>query len=560
MQSCLGITLSDKLIKYAKVEKDANNLKVVSFGVKFYEAQDLYATIGQIINETDSKRTPVSINTINEQYYYFNIFNLTNNDYAKKAIELEFESFCNDNHLNPRVYEGRYTKTKDLVNQDKEKVIYIYQNKLELEEKLNSFKDARVTTITPTSTSIANIMNLEKGKNILVVDLEDRTTVTTIINQQINNVDILTQGLQQTFEAIQTKENSTAKAYEVMKNTTIYTMEMQANAGMDKNMEYLQYIVPSLYKITQELQNITKNYKKIDKIYLTGYGTTINNIDLYFQEYFKDTKVEILKPFFLENTAQNNIKDYIEVNSAIALAIQGLGYGIKALNFIGTKAAFKDMKSLLSMDVKDIKGLMGAGRGSSKTKGASKFNFDFSLKGAFDNVDAGLVRNIFVILIVTIVFCVASYLLSEQIEKQKEVAQDIIDDTQQQIQLAEADDYKIKDKTQDYQRYKLNLENTSSAIETKRSRKNQITTLLNRIIYTIPKEAIITQIQNTEKTSGSSTVQHIKIDVQARAYDKLAYFVAKLKSASVLENIVSTEGSKEGDYVKISIEGDLKTY
>ena len=61
MQSCLGITLSDKLIKYAKVEKDANNLKVVSFGVKFYEPQDLYATIGQIINETDSKKTPVSI-------------------------------------------------------------------------------------------------------------------------------------------------------------------------------------------------------------------------------------------------------------------------------------------------------------------------------------------------------------------------------------------------------------------------------------------------------------------------------------------------------------------
>ena len=41
MQSCLGITLSDKLIKYAKVEKDANNLKVISFGVKFYEPQDL---------------------------------------------------------------------------------------------------------------------------------------------------------------------------------------------------------------------------------------------------------------------------------------------------------------------------------------------------------------------------------------------------------------------------------------------------------------------------------------------------------------------------------------
>ncbi len=28
-----------------------------------------------------------------------------------------------------------------------------------------------------------------------------------------------------------------------------------------------------------------------------------------------------------------NIKDYVEVNSAIAMAMQGLGYGVKDMNF-----------------------------------------------------------------------------------------------------------------------------------------------------------------------------------------------------------------------------------
>ena len=119
MQSCLGITISDNLIKYAKVEKDTNNFKVKSFGIKFYDNLELQSTIDQIIDETDSRKIPISINTQNEKYYYFNFFNMTNKDYAKTAIETEFESFCNENHINENAYEGRYTYTRDLANNDR---------------------------------------------------------------------------------------------------------------------------------------------------------------------------------------------------------------------------------------------------------------------------------------------------------------------------------------------------------------------------------------------------------------------------------------------------------
>ena len=133
-------------------------------------------------------------------------------------------------------------------------------------------------------------------------------------------------------------------------------------------------------------------------------------------------------------------------------------------------------------------------------------------------------------------------------------------DTTLQIEKANADDTKILTKTQDYQKYKSNLENTSAAIENKRSRKNQITTLLNKIVYNIPKEVQLTEIKNTEIQSNGETVQHIVISAQAQKYEQLAYFKAKLKNANILNNIVSTEGTKDDEYVRVIIEGDLRTY
>ena len=58
-----------------------------------------------------------------------------------------------------------------------------------------------------------------------------------------------------------------------------------------------------------------------------------NNVDLYFQEYLTESNCEILKPYFINNTKDISIKDYIEVNSAISIALMGLGTGIAGMNF-----------------------------------------------------------------------------------------------------------------------------------------------------------------------------------------------------------------------------------
>ena len=556
MQNCLGISIDDKFIKYAKVQKEDNTFKVESYGINSYNNMDLDKRIAQIIQETDSSKIPISTDIQNEKYYFFNFFGVKNKTYAKEAIQTEFESFCADNHINKNTVEGRYIYTKNIDMLDQNKSIYIYANKGEMEERLNLFKGAKVVSATPDAIAIPNIVNIEPNKNIMIVDISDNTKITTLINKNIYNVDILSEGLKEAFDTINLKENSTLKTYEVLKNTTIYTMDMDTTSNK-KNDEYLQHIVPELYKVAQEVLNITKNYKKIDQIYLTGYATVINNIELYFQEYFKDSKVEILKPFFIEKNDRVNAKDYIEVNQAIALALQGMGYGARTINFSTDKKA-DEIKSMLSMNMTDIINsfkVQKADNGKEKKK--PKLNIDLGfLKNKSKNLDTSMTNAFISLLLITILYCAGSIWVSKQILSETDKVKDDVSYTQEQIAKATNDDSKINTKTNDYKRYKSNLENTSNVIETKRSRKNQITTLLNKIVYTIPKEVQLTEIKNEEKGGK----QHIYISAQSKKYEQLAYFKAKLKNANILDNVTSNEGIKSGDVVTTIIEGDLRNY
>ena len=553
MPSCLGMYVQDNLIKYAKVSKDHDKIKVDSFGVKFYE--NINEAIKQVVEETYSYKTPISINLEQEIYNYFDMFALLNKTDLQKAIKTEFDAFCQDKGYNPNAFEKRSAVVPNIDDKQKLKVIHVSENKIEFSKMLQLFSGYKLAAVSPISMTISNLKEFEPKQNYLIVNIEDQTTVTTIIDQQIYNIETIPQGSKEFLEKLNMIENSYSKAYEICKNSTIYTMETTEGTG---NNEYLQYIVPTLYKIVQEIQKIKERFPKIDNIYLTGMGTVINNIDLYFKEYFKESKVEILKPFFLEDKMNINIKDYIEVNSAIALALQGLGLGIKNLNFM--KRDWKtELKTLLSSDVnmKDIK--------------MPKFNFKLKnknvnlkskvdLSGELDRVERLLLRDCAVVLIVIIMYSVGSSILVKQINAKIKETDDVTLYANSQLSLANSDSSKVNERTKDYQKYKTNLENVSSAIETKRSRKNQITTMLNKIVYNIPKEVQLTEIKNTETTDSGKTVQHIIIHAQSTKYEQLAYFKAKMKNANVLDNITSTEGQKDGEYVKIIIEGDLKTY
>ena len=547
MSSCLGLYIESNLIKYAKVTKDRDNLKVESFGIKFYDK--IGEAINQIISETFSFKTPISINLSEEVYQYFYFFNLLNKNDLKKAIETEFESYCSDKNFNRNALETRYALVEDLQDKEKIKAIYISVNKAEINRKLQEFDGNAVSTITSLPMAITNVIDANQKENVAIINIEENTTITTVLEQKIYNVDRVDVGMETILNSISEKENSYSKAYEICKNTTIYTMEGKELIQEEEN-QYLEDIMPTLYNIVQEVKNIVDNsLNRIDKIYITGTGSVINNIDLYFQEYFTNIKCEILKPFFIPENVKINIKDYIEVNSAIALAMQGLGYGVKSINFKRTSIV-ETLSELLKIEVqpKDKK-KENKEKQSNKNK---KINFSFDLKGKLDNTEKWLIRTASGVLAFIIIYGISMTFLQVNTNNKIKQINTVKEDTQEQIQLADRDLQKLNNKTTNYQRMTENLKSYSDAVAEKNRTKNVIPTLLSELMYIIPQGVTITSIENT-------TGSHIVINAQSNKYELLGYLKGKIITDGILSpsTVISTSGVKQNDTVMVVIEGDL---
>ena len=538
MSSCLGLYIESNVIKYAKVTKEREALRIESFGIKFYNK--IGDALNQIISETFSYNIPISVNLSEEIYNYFHMFSLLNKNDMRKAIDTEFESFCFDKKLNKNAFETRYALSNALDDKDKIRVIHVSSNKSAMQRQLQALREYRVSNISPLGTSIANVALINPKENILIVNIEEITTITTIINQRIYNVEKMEEGSGEILDKIAAKENSYSKAYEICKNSTIYTME--GKELQDEENEYLDYIMPTLYKIVQRVHDYVNNMTvKFNKIYITGLMSAVNNIDLYFQEFFDTEKCEVLKPYFTKDNIKINIKDYIEVNSAIALAMQGLGYGIKSMNF--KKLNFSDkLPEWLKMDISLGK----------KEKSSSK-KISFDMKGKLDPTERWLIRGSAGVLILTIIFSVLSCYIQNRITEKIVEAQDTSTYTDQQIAMAEIDIARVVDKTNEYKEMEDNLRNINQKIEDDLDVKGAIPNLLVGIMSVIPENVQVTDIENTSDNAS----KHVVIKAQSRYYDELGYFKAKLKEDGILKNVVSTQGEKQDDFKKIRKESDL---
>ena len=545
MAQCLGLYVEENIIKYAKVSKDHDNIKIESFGIKFYE--NLTNAINQIIEETYSYKTPISVNLSEEMYTYFNMFSLLSKKDLQKAIEVEFESYCSDKGYNPNVFEKRYALVNNTDDKEKIKVIHVAANKIEINKKLQDFSKYRLTNISPISMTIPNIADIAPRQNSIIVNIENKTRITTIIDQKIYDVEILDQGSEEILQKINIKENSFSKSYEICKNTTIYTAEGK-ELGED-TQGHLEDIMPTLFNIVGRVQKIiNESLNRIETVYITGTASVINNIDLYFQEYLTSVKCEILKPYFIKKLIkETNIKDYIEVNSAISLALQGLNEGIEGMNFKKTTLADKLAITTSSKTEKTNKA-DNKKSGTSKKKNGWDLNFYFS--GKLDGVEYNLLRTAIGILIFIIIFGVFSTLLTNQINKKQEQIASLITNTNSQISLAKSDDTKLKTRKNEYTKLIQNLQELSDRINDINQSRNSIPNLLYEIMTVIPEDVQITSIQNTTK-------RHIVIEAQAEKYEQIGYFKAKLKSANILTDVISNSGVKEDKIVKVTIEGDL---
>ena len=538
MSSCLGLYICENLIKYAKVSKDHDVLKVESFGIKFYDR--LSEAIDQVIQETYSQKTPISVNLSEQMYNYFEMFSLLTKKDLQRAVVTEFESYCTDKNYNPNAFESRYAVVDNKLDKNKLKIIHIAANKIELNKRIQQIEGYKLTNISPISMSIPNLIDTSEKQNAIVVNIEDETTITTILDNKIFDVQIIEEGSRDILSRINLKENSYSKSYEICKNTTIYT---SAGTELDAEMSsYLDDVMPTLNNIVGQIRKIINaSTERIDKVYITGTAALINNVDLYFQEYLSEIDCEILKPYFIQNVQDINIKDYIEVNSAISLALMGLGEGITGMNF--KKLGFADkVPDWLKLEIDPDK--------SKKERKYLGGFFTWDLGQKLDKTEISLIRVAVALFLLAIIYSTFSAALSNQMDKKAEEAQESIASTNGQISLANQDNEKIKSKTNEYTNMIEYLQEANDRITDRNRTRNAIPNLLNQIMTVIPVDVQLTSIENTTDT-------HIVINAQSDKYEQLGYFTARLKVESILTNVISTAGQKDNDTVTIQIEGDL---
>ena len=538
MASCLGVYVESNTIKYAKVSKEHEKIKVEFFGVKFYD--NLEKAINQIIKETYSYKTPISINLSEEIYNYFDMFAMLSNKDLSKAIKTEFEMYCNDQGYNPNVFETRYVVSKNPEDKDKLEVIHIAANKIELTKKNQVLERYKLAKIIPVSISITNLIETKPKENYLIVNMEEMTTVTTILDENVYNIQTFQEGSQEFLRKINLKENSFTKAYEICKNTTIYTAE--GKNLQEEEIGYLEDIMPTLYTIVGNVGRIiNESQERITKVYLTGTAALINNIDLYFQEYLGEVECEILKPYFINTRQEISIQDYIEVNSAISLALTGVGQGIQGINF--KKQTLKErIPDWLKIEVNSNK--------EKKGKLATSGWFTNDLGEKLDKTEISLLRTAVGLIILFAVYSGFAILLQNQMKEKKQQAQESIDNTNTQIQLADDDKTKIDSRKNDYTKMIQNLQDLNDRLIDANKTRDAIPNLLNRIMYIIPENVQITSIQNTTGT-------HVAIEAQSNKYEQLGMFKAKLDTEMFLTNVISTSGKRENNVIKVKIEGDL---
>ena len=537
MSSCLGIYVDKNLIKYAKLKKEKDSFKVEAFNVEVFE--DLKTALEKVISETNSYKIPISINVSNELYNYFDVYSILEKKDITKSLDIEFEMLCDEKGYDKSALDSKYILMDNKEDVEKYKALYISASKKELDEKIKILSNYRLFTMSPVSTSITNLIETSENENIAIVNIENETTITTIIDGQITRVDVLTSGMEEVIEKVNRLELSWKKAYEVCKNITIYDHEVQS---LDEHEnEYIDIVMPVLDKIATEMKKVFGSYKeKISKVYITGMGATISNIDLYFQDYLKNINCEILKPFFIEtNSLKIPTKEYIEVNSAIALALDGLGYINKDLNFAPVSR----------FDNIEIENLLN-----------SKENFNIKnwkqiFKEPFSIQEKMITRGIAAFLIAIIVFSIFGTVIYSNSKKQITLAQDKISQTNLEIAKIESELFQIETYTNAYTSLINSAdslsESTTNAQNNRVISKNAIPNMLNKIMFIIPQQVQIVSIENTKDN-------HIVIEAVSEIYEQLGFFKAAIKADGMLENVQSTTGDKSDSLVKVVIEGDLK--
>ena len=320
MASALGIFIDRNIIKYAKLNGTKDKLKVESYGMKYGENHK--ELLKQIIEETNSSKNNVVINAAEIHYEETSIFSMLKKKDYDKAVEVAYEEIIDKQKLRPELLEYGYILSKNPADSEKLHVLLGIQEKGAMETRANLFgQNVMLYSQMPIGISISNIY--ESPLPALIVNIEEDTYITEIYDSEPIKVTRIATGTRNIINTINNEENSISKSYEVLRNMVLPTDDMD-QISFEGN-EYAPVIVSEVMKIVSEIKSVMKKRPGIyKKIYISGTGATISNLETFIEKLIDDVECDILRPAGIEGQKKVAIKEYVDVNSAIALACEAL--------------------------------------------------------------------------------------------------------------------------------------------------------------------------------------------------------------------------------------------
>lgn len=583
MASCLGIYTDRNMIKYAKVTSTTDkvsgqSLSLDAYGVKFYD--NIQSAVYEIADEVGVDQSTVALSLSNEDYYMAQVFSNLKRKDMQELIQSEYAEKIGEANFPSSVSEMRYKLALNSGSLDKHLALCVAANKAELANLRKNFEEYKISSIVPLSISIKNLFpNQAIDEESIVVNIEDKTTVTIFHRSEIQYVASIPLGMQEIVTKLSEKYNSAAKAYEACKKISAYISD--AYDMDDESRDILDVVIPVLYDIRQQIDAIVTPYlRDAKKIYITGTGAIINNIDLYFSEIFLDTECEILKPFFVYKE-DPNIKEIIEVNSAIALALDGIGMADIDLDFnaVAKKAAgaatLKEQVKKLGLDekfnnykqkTKEVMQKINKPVKPLKKKKKRNVAFDEGLisggsqveeseseenqGAAYGRIDSGLLKLAVLGIAFLTTYAVAGTILNNQITDKVKIANSEIGKANSAIQAANRDSQYLKTVADEYLEITNKLKAIIAKIEDdKTASRNDfdIPNFLSKLMFIMPANVKVTTIDVDE-------IGNVEIQAESGQYAQLGFFVSRLKVEEILENVDMEVISDSGN-IKIIVSG-----
>ena len=568
MSYCLGLHIEDNYIRYAKVLKEENKEpKIETYGVMFYD--NLQMAIEGIIKETYSYNAEIVINLNGEFYHEFETFAGMDYGNLKRHLKLVFaEEVCAPRNLNPTSFDTRFIRVKSDSDEDATKIVYIACNKTAI-EKPKQLLSNKVQAVLPVSMANLSLLNLDKEENFAILDVDSYTTLTIVVKDGVKKVININLGMSNILSKLAQIYKSYSKSYNECKKIILLDESMQqltkkrgrpSKTETEENQAVdVDSITPILYDIAGRVRAQLNNYIGIvNKIYVTGSVVAMNNIDLYFEEAIGDITVELLKPHFLANNleASKKMKEIMEVNSAIALAIAPTrinedNINFNAVNFLEeTKMVLKENK-LIGKVISKLPSKISVGKEKTTSKVNLKEPKEEKPKITFAEQSMGFIPKMLMtgLALGIVAYVATTTLLNTQYEKNGEQIREASAELTAVINSIDNDTDTINMNSQKYTTLQNNIRILAEQLDQLNGLKNDVPSLLTRIALVVPDEVVITKITVNDS--------NVSIEAQSNDYAPLGFFISSLKTEEIIDTI-STSIINASSLHKIVINGVIK--